>query len=151
MSKTYHLHARMELPLPRDTVFAFFAAAENLGRITPRELGFRIATPLPIAMATGTLIDYTIRVWGVPMKWRTRIARWEPPSVFVDEQLRGPYAKWVHTHRFVETPTGTAIEDHVEYALPFGVLGRIAAPLVRLQVERIFRFRQAEVTRLLSG
>lgn len=141
----------MELSLPRDRVFAFFAAAENLARITPRELGFAIATRLPIEMKEGTLIDYTIRVWGAPMKWRTRISRWSPPELFVDEQLRGPYKRWVHTHRFTDGPNGgTVIEDHVEYQLPFGVLGRIVAPLIRLQLGRIFRYREAAVAKALT-
>jgi ligand-binding SRPBCC domain-containing protein len=152
LMKTYHLHTRMDLLLPRDRVFAFFSDAANLERITPRELGFAIATKLPIAMHEGTLIDYTIRVWGVPMTWKTRIARWSPPDVFVDEQLSGPYKKWVHTHRFLDAPNGgTIIEDHVEYAMPFGVLGRVAAPVIRLQLNRIFRHRQSAVAAALSS
>lgn len=147
--KIYNLRVRMELPLPRETVFEFFAAAENLARITPRELGFRIITPLPIAMHAGALIDYRISMWGAPMKWRTRIKEWSPPESFVDEQLSGPYTRWVHTHRFIDLGNTTAIEDHVEYVLPFGVIGRAVAPLIRLQLNRIFRFRQAEVARLL--
>ncbi|MEO8878766.1 MAG: SRPBCC family protein [Gemmatimonadaceae bacterium] len=139
------------MPTPIDTTFAFFVDAANLGRITPRELGFFIATPLPIEMAAGTLIDYTIRLWGIPMRWRTRIAVWEPGVRFVDEQLSGPYAKWVHTHRFTSVDGGTDIEDEVVYALPFGALGRMTAPLIRIQLARIFRFREAEVARLLSS
>ena len=142
-----HLH----VPTPLDTTFAFFADAANLARITPRELGFSIATRLPIEMRAGTLIDYTIRLWGIPMRWRTRIAVWEPGVQFVDEQLAGPYRTWVHTHRFASANGGTDIDDEVVYSLPFGLAGRMVAPLLRLQLARIFRFRTSEVLRLLDA
>lgn len=135
------LVTRIELPIDPETVFEFFANAENLGRVTPPELGFRIRTPTPIIMREGALIDYTIRLWGVSLGWRTRIARWNPPFEFVDEQLRGPYKTWIHTHRFIPITGGTAIEDEVIYVLPFGWLGALALPLVRRQLARIFAYR----------
>lgn len=139
------LTTRIELPVDQVTVFEFFANAENLGLVTPPELGFRIRTAKPIAMREGTLIDYTIRLWGVSLGWRTRIARWNPPAEFVDEQLRGPYRTWVHTHRFIPISGGTAIEDDVVYELPFGWLGALALPLVRRQLARIFAYRSQAV------
>jgi ligand-binding SRPBCC domain-containing protein len=146
----YRLQTTTHIPLAREQVFAFFADPANLGRITPPELGFRIRTALPIHMGPGTLIDYTIKLWGIPMTWRTRIAEWNPGESFVDEQLSGPYKSWVHTHRFRSVPDGTVIEDDLRYELPFGVLGRIAAPIVRWQVARIFQFREATIARLLG-
>ena len=151
MAREYRLRTHIHVPSSLDTTFAFFADAANLARVTPRELGFSIATPLPIEMRAGALIDYTIRLWGVPLRWRTRIAVWEPGVQFVDEQLAGPYRSWVHTHRFTGADGGTDIDDEVVYSLPFGLAGRLAAPLIRLQLGRIFRYRTAEVLRLLHA
>jgi ligand-binding SRPBCC domain-containing protein len=142
------LHASLSLPLARQQVFAFFADARNLGRITPPELHFEIVSP-PAAMQVGTLIDYRIRLFGIPLRWRTEITRWNPPNEFEDVQIRGPYAAWVHRHTFRSAGEGTLIEDEVRYRLPFGVIGRLAHPIVRLQLRRIFSYRQRMVEQLL--
>jgi ligand-binding SRPBCC domain-containing protein len=137
------------LPRPRPEIFSFFADAANLDRVTPPWLAFRIVTPTPVAMAPGTLIDYRLRLRGVPIRWRTEITVWEPPHRFVDTQVRGPYRRWVHEHRFAEVPGGTQMVDRVEYALPFGFLGRLAHRLfVGRDVARIFAYREEAFRRL---
>ena len=144
------LQASLLLPVPLARVVDFFAAAENLEAITPPELRFRIVTPLPVAMAAGTEIDYSLRLWGVPFRWRTLISRWEPPLLFVDEQIAGPYRSWVHTHRFSDAGGGrTLIRDEVRYALPWAPLGRLARPAVARQVTRIVRHRERRVRELV--
>ena len=139
------------IPRPREETFDFFAAAENLERITPSELRFEIVTPLPIRMAEGAEIEYRLRLFGVPFSWLTVISRWEPGIRFVDEQVRGPYALWVHTHTFADAPGGTQVSDEVRYRLPFFPFGELALPLVRRQLARIFRHRARCLEQLLSS
>jgi ligand-binding SRPBCC domain-containing protein len=150
MARTRALRTRIELPLARERVFPFFADADNLQKITPPELHFRIVTPPPIAMAQGALIRYQIRLMGVPFEWLTRITVWNPPVEFVDEQVKGPYRRWVHQHLFVETSFGTRMHDAVTYELPFFPIGELAAPLVHLQLRRIFSYRARALERLLG-
>jgi ligand-binding SRPBCC domain-containing protein len=139
----------VDQPLP--DVFAFFAEAHNLERITPPWLSFEVLTPDPIEMGIGALIEYRLRVHGVPLRWTSRIEDWEPGRSFVDRQLRGPYALWHHRHTFAQAGPGTVVRDEVDYALPFGVLGDLAHPLfVRRDLERIFIHRHEAVPRLLA-
>ncbi len=127
------------VPAPLGEVFAFFSDAANLEKLTPPWVSFKILTPGPIVMKVGALIDYRIRIHGIPVTWRTEITEWDPPRGFTDEQLRGPYRKWVHRHRFEEVEGGTRVIDEVDYAAPFGA---VVEPLfVRRDVERIFDYR----------
>ena len=153
MSARLHLLERSQLvPRPRSEVFAFFGNARNLEAITPDFLHFEILPPVPARMAEGALIDYRLSLFGLPFRWRTRIAAWVPEARFVDVQVRGPYARWHHTHTFEEVPGGTVVGDRVEYQLPLGPLGEIAHPvLVRRTLERIFDHRQRRVAELLGG
>ena len=146
----YHTLRREQiLPGTPDEVFPFFADAGNLEAITPPYLRFEIVTPRPIAMSEGTLIEYKLRLHGLPISWLTRIEVWEPGVRFVDQQMRGPYALWHHTHDFEATGDGrTLMRDTVRYAIPFGPLGELAHLLfVKRDLDRIFDFRTDEVAR----
>lgn len=137
--KIREFHSELWLPLPPEEVFPFFGDAANLDAITPPWLHFHIATPQPIEMRAGTLIDYKLRVRGVPLRWRTHITVWEPPHRFVDEQVRGPYRQWIHTHTFEPRDGGTLVRDAVRYAVAFDWL--VHRWLVRPDIEKIFRYR----------
>lgn len=144
------LRATTRIPLPLEPVFAFFSDASNLERITPAFLSFQYITPLPIEMRPGARIEYRIRLFGVPMRWCTHIEVWDPPHRFVDNQEKGPYAKWNHTHSFRVEGDETVMEDTVVYRLPFGALGLVALPLVRRQVKAIFAYREVALRKALG-
>jgi ligand-binding SRPBCC domain-containing protein len=144
------LRTEMRVPRRREDVFAFFGDPANLGRITPPELDFRILTPPPIELREGTLLDYRLGLFGVRFSWRTRITRWNPPFDFEDTQLSGPYAQWIHRHVFRDDGAGTVITDEVRYRLPVPILGVLGWPVVRLQLARIFSYRQRSIAQLLG-
>lgn len=150
--RLHTLEREQWIPGTLERVFAFFADAANLETLTPAWLGFRILTPFPIAMRDATRIEYRIRVAGVPLRWRTRILRWEPPHGFVDEQQSGPFAMWEHTHRFESCGDGVRMTDVVRYALPLGPLGEIAHALaVRTALAAIFDYRFARIRTLFPA
>lgn len=149
--KTYHLCCELITSCPLAETFEVFKNPLNLAKITPSWLNFQVLTP-NVHMQKGAEIEYNIRWLGLPMHWKTFISDYQPPLYFVDEQAEGPYSLWRHRHTFEETPAGTRVADHVEYALPLGKLGEIAhAVMVKKQLEAIFRFRQREIGNLLGG
>ncbi len=149
---THRIERRQLVRAPLEQVFEFFSSARNLEYLTPPWLRFSVTTPEPIEMRTGTLIEYRLRVRGVPLGWVSRIEDWQPGRVFVDRQVRGPYRLWHHTHEFAAAPGGTEIRDSVLYEMPLGALGALAhAVLVRRDLGRVFDYRRDAVERLLGG
>jgi len=134
-----------------ERVWAFFSDARNLGRITPRSMGWVVHTPDPVT-ESGAIIDYTVRpLFGLPVSWRTRIEDVEAPVRFRDVQAEGPYRSWVHEHRFTPVEGGVRVDDHIEYEMPFGPLGSMAHRLaVRAQLEQLFAFRATAVDQILE-
>jgi len=148
--RIHRLEREQSLPHPVEDVFAFFADARNLERLTPPLLRFEVLTPGPIEMRPGALIEYRLRLHGVGVDWLTRIEEWEPGVRFVDMQLAGPYRLWHHTHTFERCGSGTLMRDTVRYALPAWPLGELARSLVARDLDRIFAFRRDNVVRLLD-
>lgn len=150
--KIFKLHRQQQIAAPLEKVFEFFNNPENLSRITPSSLGFRIITPQPLKMRACALIDYTVRISGIKVHWRTLISDYEPPYRFVDVQLKGPYSYWYHEHRFEEKNGGTMMHDMVHYAMPFGWAGRIVHYLfVKRQLKKIFDHRSSVIEHLFKN
>jgi ligand-binding SRPBCC domain-containing protein len=147
------LHRTQRLEGTPGQVFPFFADAANLDAITPPLLRFSTLTPGPIAMRTGTVIQYALRLHGVPLRWTSVIQAWEPPHRFVDVQLRGPFGLWHHEHRFAPSGDGgTLMTDQVHHGVGWGPAGALARRLFVLDdVERIFDHRARVIPALLAA
>lgn len=145
----YRLTAVTQIPRPCEEVFAFFADARNLQTLTPPWLHFEIKTPGEIKMAAGTLIDYRLRVRGLPIAWQTLIDEWDPPHRFTDHQRRGPYRWWEHEHRFEQYAGGTRMFDTVDYGIPLGFI--LHPLLIRRDLHAIFTFREEMMRRIFPA
>jgi len=147
--RTTELRSEQWIPRPVNEVFAFFSDAFNLERITPPLLRFNVLTPPPIEMREGLLIDYRLRIRGIPVRWRSEITAWEPPFRFVDEQRRGPYRMWWHEHSFEERDGGTVCRDLVRFSAPGGRL--VQKLFVEPDVRKIFAYRSEQLVEVFGG
>jgi ligand-binding SRPBCC domain-containing protein len=152
VGRLHTLTMRQWLPPSPEELFPFYADATNLERITPAILRFRVVSPTPVDMREGARIDYRLRLRGVPVGWRTAITWWDPPHGFRDEQLRGPYVLWRHTHTFEPSQGGTMTTDRVQYIVPGGPLAPLIHRVaVRDDVQSIFRFRAEALSSLFGA
>ena len=150
--KIHTLRCEMLVPKSLADTFAVFEDPHNLAKITPSWLNFQVKTPGRVTMRKGAEITYRIKWLGLPMHWKTLIVEYEPPFLFVDEQAEGPYSLWRHHHTFKPMAEGTLVCDHVDYALPVGILGDLAhRAVVARQLLEIFRYRQQELQKLFGG
>ncbi len=112
---------------------------------------FTVNTPGPIDLRQDSVVDYTIRWAGLPIRWRTLMTQWQPMTAFEDMQIRGPYAVWLHQHTFAEVADGVQCSDRVIYKLPGGPIGRLMNRLtVQRQLAGIFRYRREVISRELG-
>jgi ligand-binding SRPBCC domain-containing protein len=139
------------VPGKLEEVFAFFAAPQNLAKITPPEMGFNIVSGPGRPIREGDRIEYRIRIAGVPLRWRTLITSWRALESFADFQELGPYRHWHHTHTFRAVPGGVEMHDRVEYELPLGWLGDLVAGwMIRRQLKKIFDYRGEVIVRTFT-
>ena len=149
-SPAHILYSEQFLPMSVEQVFPFFSEAKNLEKITPEWLNFNIQTVSTPSIEKNTKIEYQLKLHGIPFKWVTDIAVWEPPFRFVDNQLSGPYHLWYHEHSFEKVPGGTLMKDWVRFQLPLGKAGMVGLPKVYSDVKAIFAYRTEIIEELLS-
>ena len=129
---------------PLEDVFTFFSEAKNLEKITPPQLNFKILQTSTESIEKNTLIDYKLRLHGIGFHWKTLISEFEKNEFFIDEQIKGPYKKWVHRHTFTSENNGTRINDHVVYVIPFGLIGNLfLKPYIKKELDKIFQYRES--------
>lgn len=152
--KVYTLHREQFLPITLQEAWDFFSTPLNLEKITPADMGFVVLTDVKgKSIYKGMRIEYTVSpLLGIKMHWVTEIGDVDAPLKFVDNQLKGPYALWEHTHVFTEVKGGVMMHDDVRYGLPLGVLGTIAHVLVvKNKLQSIFDFRAETLKKYFKG
>jgi len=147
----YVYKQQQKIGKPLADLFPFFEKPENLSLLTPKWLSFKIKSKEPLSMKEGARFEYTIKLFGIPMHWETLITKYEPPFQFVDEQLKGPYKVWIHTHSFIENNEQVLMTDEVKYDLYGGFLkGIINHFFIKHSIKQIFRFRKAAITEFFN-
>ena len=165
----YIYSSEQTLSYPIEVVFAFFANPENLPRLMPpwqkariEEASFTAPPPHPdhvrrikgIAAGAGTRLTMSFRpvpLSPIRLPWEAEISEFVWNDHFCDVQLRGPFASWRHCHRLRTVAQGTVLRDEVEYEVPFGWLGRLAHPLIALQLGATFRYRHTRTVELMGS
>ncbi|WP_378188030.1 cell division inhibitor [Aquimarina sp. W85] len=150
--KIYTLKSQQKLPITLEKAWDFLSDPANLKVITPDYMGFKIIGGADRSMYPGQIIQYLVTpVAGIKTKWVTEITHVLKNEYFVDEQRFGPYALWHHKHFIKEIDGGVLMEDIVDYKLPFGMLGRLAHPIiVKPKLQEIFNYREQKLIELFG-
>lgn len=139
-----HFFKRVQLvPATTEEVWSFFSSPQNLARITPPDMDFRITSAPGPEIYPGMIITYKVKpVPGLTLDWMTEITQVDAPHYFVDEQRLGPYRLWHHEHHFKLLPVGVEMTDLIHYALPGGWMGKKMNEMyVRHRLNAIFDYR----------
>tara|TARA_Y100000588_G_scaffold127497_1_gene139727 strand:- start:51 stop:563 length:513 start_codon:yes stop_codon:yes gene_type:complete len=150
-NENYTLTTSQSFGLDLDKVFKFFSKPENLQRITPPDLKFKILTESPINMSKGKIIDYKINISFIPLSWKTLITEYNPPNYFIDKQVKGPYSSWIHHHTFSMKDGITTVNDKVKYNPPFFIIGHIVNKIyIRNMLYKIFSYRFYKIAEIFK-
>lgn len=152
-SGIYTLTTEQVLNISLEEAWEFFSAPENLQKITPPHMGFKITSAIDKKAYAGQIIAYKVGILpGIKQNWVTEITQVKTNSFFIDEQRFGPYKMWHHEHWFYEQPNGkTVMKDKISYKIPFGILGHLAQQVfIKKQLTHIFNHRYLTLERIFN-
>lgn len=150
----FQIYQEQQLDCSIAEAWRFFSSPNNLSKITPKSMAFTVLTKdLVNEIFEGMLIDYSVApLFGIEMKWQTRILKVEYQNSFVDFQVRGPYKYWNHLHEFECNENGVLMKDTVDYELPFGFIGNVVhSLLVKRKLIDIFDYRKKVLDRMFNN
>lgn len=135
-----------------DRVFAFHEAPGALGRLTPPWESVAIESG-GTSIRPGSRVVLRARLGPLALRWVAEHTEYDPPRLFADRQVSGPFASWYHRHHFLDDGRGgTLLRDEVDYELPLGRLGRwLGDGLVRRKLRRMFDFRHETTRRIIES
>lgn len=140
------------LSVPPEKLFPYFQDEKNLEELTPPWLNFKVIDKSTGQIEKGTIINYQLKLYGVPFTWQTEILDFHKNKFFIDNQVKGPYSKWHHTHEFIPLAGGTLVRDSIRYKVPLSGLGKtVAGPKVDNDVKKIFKHRSEKIVEVSKG
>ena len=143
MGKTFRITRSQQLPCDIHAAWAFFSIPANLAKITPPNMQFIAKSDIADQpVYEGMMLYFDVSpLFGIRVRWQSRIMQVDSPRSFTDIQTKGPFKLWCHRHEYLANADGVLVLDTVDYQLPFGVLGRLAHFMVRKNLEKLFDYR----------
>ena len=131
---------------PVENVFDFHKRPDAIELLMPPDQRVRLVSREG-GLEVGARVEFRIPVGPFWVRWVAVHIAYEENRLFVDEQREGPFAGWVHAHRFEPVNNGTQLTDHIEFALPGGpLIEALAGWAVKQKLRKMFKYRH-EITR----
>jgi uncharacterized protein (TIGR01777 family) len=145
MGKSLAFNARTRMPVSATELFTWHTREGAFERLTPPWESVEIVERSGEGIREGARMTVKLKIGPVSQRWVARHTKYIEGSLFQDEQVSGPFSRWVHTHRmWPEPPSSSVLEDEVVYEPPMGAAGRaLGGGIIRSRLERMFSYRHA--------
>lgn len=139
-AKIYIKRTRINVPV--EDLFAWHERNGAIMRLTPPWAPMEMISRTGQGVEKGVQVFFRIKVFKIPIIWHAEHIEYKKNNMFKDHQIKGPFGKWVHTHRFIKDGENSSImEDSIEYKLPFGFLSRPFYGYAKKELDRMFAYR----------